>query len=585
MDKIILTNEDINTFNWDLINNDIICTSGHFELDSQSVKMDVQAHRYLTDLIAKIAKARGEADDNLYPYRYYNDKKRLLDSLSPSDIEALKLIGPNITDPVLSGRIYDIIWLKSKPRDKADAQKAIESYKKVHTTPDNFYIATRFCLARAIALVSMFRDSKSRHEIESILCSLLEKHHHDLEFYYQLLNFCDYYSLTTKDDHDVAIYCFETYERALCEQQYDLARRYCKLAEKKFKSLKDTDNANLAIKKQADAWRIEAESRSDNLIFVSNELYGNAIQTYLKIPNSHRSQDTLSAIESCKLKRQKQSEPAISQLPTFSDTQDVSDLANLAIDTVKNKSSVQHAISAFCGLPTAINKEHLIKMMETSRTECSFLEIFGGVFMAQDGRVVAHTHPQNLDAPVTEHNLMDLTMFSHTVQHNVSLIVQGMIIPALHKLNEEHHIDGALLRDFCEQAPLIDSDRTGLTSKALLAGFNLDFDLANHVLVPQIEHFVRSSLKKNDVVIHTSEQDNTEELSTLNYMLFSIDSKETFEENLLFEMQVLFGDKKGFNARNDLAHGVLNDGMSMSTTAVYIWWRYLKLCLGSIFME
>ncbi|TOA11586.1 hypothetical protein CGK32_24575, partial [Vibrio parahaemolyticus] len=76
---------------------------------------------------------------------------------SPSDIEALKLIGPNITDPVLSGRIYDIIWLKSKPRDKADAQKAIESYKKVHTTPDNFYIATRFCLARAIALVSMFR--------------------------------------------------------------------------------------------------------------------------------------------------------------------------------------------------------------------------------------------------------------------------------------------------------------------------------------------------------------------------------------------------------------------------------------------
>ncbi|EHU6456501.1 hypothetical protein KZG68_002751, partial [Vibrio parahaemolyticus] len=59
MDKIILTNEDINTFNWNLINNDIICTSGHFELDSQSVKMDVQAHRYLTDLIAKIAKARG----------------------------------------------------------------------------------------------------------------------------------------------------------------------------------------------------------------------------------------------------------------------------------------------------------------------------------------------------------------------------------------------------------------------------------------------------------------------------------------------------------------------------------------------
>lgn len=30
MDKIILTNEDINTFNWNLINNDIICTSGHF---------------------------------------------------------------------------------------------------------------------------------------------------------------------------------------------------------------------------------------------------------------------------------------------------------------------------------------------------------------------------------------------------------------------------------------------------------------------------------------------------------------------------------------------------------------------------
>lgn len=141
-----------------------------------------------------------------------------------------------------------------------------------------------------------------------------------------------------------------------------------------------------------------------------------------------------------------------------------------------------------------------------------------------------------------------------------------------------------MILDLCQNAPLIDSDRCYSVSKGLQAGFNLDFDIAIHLLIPQIEHLIRTSLREYGVVIDTK-QDNKEQVSTLSHLLHTSSAKEIFDEGFLFELKVLFGDEKGINARNNLAHGLMNDNESMSSISAYIWWRFLKLTFSSMFFK
>ena len=50
-----------------------------------------------------------------------------------------------------------------------------------------------------------------------------------------------------------------------------------------------------------------------------------------------------------------------------------------------------------------------------------------------------------------------------------------------------------------------------------------------------------------------------------------------------FEIKALFCDPFGSNLRNEVAHGLLDDGVCWSVYAVYAWWFGLKLVFNTFF--
>ncbi|EDI9055188.1 hypothetical protein GEM49_01370 [Salmonella enterica] len=50
-------------------------------------------------------------------------------------------------------------------------------------------------------------------------------------------------------------------------------------------------------------------------------------------------------------------------------------------------------------------------------------------------------------------------------------------------------------------------------------------------------------------------------------------------ENLVFELKAIFTEALGYNLRNNIAHGLLDDDSSNSEACVYAWWALLKLII------
>ena len=57
--------------------------------------------------------------------------------------------------------------------------------------------------------------------------------------------------------------------------------------------------------------------------------------------------------------------------------------------------------------------------------------------------------------------------------------------------------------------------------------------------------------------------------------------EEIFGENFVFEFKAMFCDSQGFNLRNDLTHGILDDERYFSLEAVYAWHFVFRLVFNS----
>ncbi|MBW3698056.1 DUF4209 domain-containing protein [Vibrio sp. T187] len=582
MPTAIIHPESTDSFDWSIVNNDVIATGKSHLLEKHLRNNLKEQHKLILETIIEISSARGDYNERNYPLSLPYNRKKLLDSVDEIYLSNLRLFLDHITEPILLGRIYEILWLKSKKKSKLDAENAIDQYIQVKINPQNFFLATKYCLARAFIYIKMFKREQSLTLLEDKLKALMSLHKSDLEFYLHLLKFCHEFSIFRSDDQSTAKLCRNIFEDCMKEKRFDLAKRYIGLAEDKFRLLNDSKSKSKMLELSGDAWLEEAKSRSSDTKFVLSSLFSNAIQTYLKIPKSHRTSLINDKIEECKKLRQDTSETTFDEMPVFSHEQDVSDLALDARDRVSGKDTPQVAIGSLCSFPIALNVHQLIELVEQSRANFPLSSLMSNVYLSSDGRVVGHSSAIALDESVTSENITNFANFNLIASSNIGVMVQGMILPAVRQITEEFLIDQSLMLELCEQAPLVESGRYQIISKALLAGFNLEFDVAVHLLIPQIEHFVRSSLRENDKLVHTSEPDHTAEVSSLNFLLHEPMAKEVFDESLLFELKVLFANETSFNFRNRLAHGLCDDSDSYSSESIYIWWRYLRLVLGSL---
>lgn len=73
-------------------------------------------------------------------------------------------------------------------------------------------------------------------------------------------------------------------------------------------------------------------------------------------------------------------------------------------------------------------------------------------------------------------------------------------------------------------------------------------------------------------------EEGIEEIKSMHAVLELEGVKESLDEDLIFALNTIFCSKFGFNMRNNVAHGMLDDQAFQSFKALYIWWFALKFC-------
>jgi tetratricopeptide (TPR) repeat protein len=385
---------------------------------------------------------------------------------------------------------------------------------------------------------------------------------------------------------DIASSLFEIALELKHDGDFHSARSYFELAAKKYQQCSEEQgwlDAHIAI---ADCFELEGDSRSAGSNMVANSFYENAIQAYRRIPNKNRvNYDVESRISAIRHKindsgRASLDEMALIETPGV----DVSEIAKSSMAHVAGKSSPEEALMYLSGLFAGPKYQELASSAKEIMQESIFSSLAGSSHMSSDGRVIAKTPPMNLgageDDPANQAALHRQIQQQFSIE--IQLVVEGQILPALRQLLMEHRFTKELMVAACHHSPIVPKNREELLGYALWLGFEHEFGTAIHLLCPQTENIVRSQLKEAGA--HTSNIDregieNENGLSTLMEMQEAID---LFGEDLTFEIKSVFTDALGFNLRNEVAHGLVDDNTSSSIQTVYAWWMILRLVIRSL---
>jgi hypothetical protein len=153
------------------------------------------------------------------------------------------------------------------------------------------------------------------------------------------------------------------------------------------------------------------------------------------------------------------------------------------------------------------------------------------------------------------------------------------VYPARQQILIEHPVRVDDLLDLISHSPFV-RGRDGLWAQGLYAGLVGDMPKAVHLLIPQIEHTIRSVLQQAGFQIFGLDNNGVQMLLGLNALLFAPQCEEVFGPDLTFTLQVLLTEQVGLNLRNRMAHGLLGEAECHRAGAVYLWGLALRLaCL------
>ena len=274
-------------------------------------------------------------------------------------------------------------------------------------------------------------------------------------------------------------------------------------------------------------------------------------------------------------------ELALSEMIEFSgEPFDVSEWIQQARDAVSSKPAFE-ALREFTNLHRVDVKRLRGDTLERL-TRTTFRNLVSSVVMSRDGRVIAKIPSILGQVPTSDDEVVIRAEMNNHYMTIVNIVAQALILPALEILVLEHRFTNYELVQLVRRSPVVPVGRQLLYSKALSFGFGGDFGSAVHLLVPQIEHLVRTHLKSRGVnTIHLT-PGGIESEKGLSALVYLPECSEIFGDDVTYELQALFCDPTGPNLRNDVAHGLVSDVEAGALWAVYAWWFGLRIVLDHL---
>ncbi|MER2474157.1 DUF4209 domain-containing protein [Photorhabdus laumondii] len=549
-------------------------------------------HSKALELLARAASMMLTASSLNEPFTAYFQLVNVGRSALPEDFSEEELVFfedilNDVNEPYLKARLADLLWLLRKPRNPDYARAAIDSYIANIIDDDSWYRGVNECWERAARLCIQIKEFNRLNEIkEKLFSAFLFEYPRNKFMSLSIADLLDKLNIDNDFKENIASSLYKKANDLKENGDFHSARSYFELVSKKYRQCSNEKGRLESLIAIAECFELEADSRASDSNVVTNSFYENAIQAYRRIPTKHRyTYDIEGKITEIRTKMTISGQASLEEMDMVKIPGiDISEVIKSSIEYVAGKRSPEEALKYFTGLFHGAEYEKLAVSAKKTIQNSFFSNRFESSRMSSDGRVIARTPAMNLlageDDPANKAALHRQIHQQFSIQ--VQLVVEGQIMPALRQLCMEHRVTKELMVSICHFSPIVPNDRVNLLGDALWLGFEYEFGSAIHLLCPQIEHIVRSQLK--EVGAHTSniDKDGIENENGLSTLMELPEAVQVFGENLTFEIKSIFTESLGYNLRNQVAHGLLNDDASSSIAAVYAWWMILRLVIRSI---
>lgn len=524
------------------------------------------------------------------PFAVFHDRRSALpEDFGADDLSFFAEVIEYVDHSLLKARLADLLWLVGKPRQVQHALAAIDAYRTVPLAAEIWIRGGQECWERALVLaLAMGKGAGDR--IRSMQDSLLDGLAVSTQEQFLGVKLASLLrnNRLGKDRGVEVAEKLETLARAF-EQASDVfeARAYFEEAARWFQWIGRQD-------KHAEMTVAHAETHVREAIFhtsstapsqmIANSQYEKAIQVYRDVPRkmreAHRVDERIAELRA----RQAQSgAQALTEMGVIrSPTIDITESVEHARKAVSGTEAVE-ALRVLANISPIEDVAALRNNVIERMRQFPLQWLFASTTFSRDGRVIAKRPAINWLCPELSESDERTIQSSMIRDHGMFLgvTVQSAILPALEVLRQEHRLREGDFIELSQHSPIVPVGRARLFGKALYAGYDGDFTVALHLLVPQIEHMVRTHLKQAGAATSTLDKEGIENENGLSTLMALPETAMVFGKDLAFEFQALFCDAFGPNLRNELAHGLLEDSTCRSPVAVYAWWLGLKLVFNT----
>lgn len=484
-----------------------------------------------------------------------------------TQLDELAKIAGEIEDEELRARVCDVLWTRCrKPEFAREAASAYIASAERIAVGGHVDAGSRFRRGIELALTIDKQGELPDQLVTQIREILLRPKLAD----FVVADSIDHLLATGVLDQDAFV---DECERRAMDAANPLAQqRLLDLAYRLAKRLKNEPEASRLLISLASSYEKEADEAP--MVVLKLRSLKMAIQTLRRGPGNEESRRRL------QLKLLDAQEGLPSEF-TPVDVGSIDLTENLKI--VRERLRGQDKFAALAHLVNASQVQNADRWRENARKNIQdhpIQNIFAAEKFGSTYKTATSIPPVGTDDELPDERLI----YSMLVEYNclMGVVCHGTIQPMLQEINQSHYITMIDVMSFVRHSPYIPLGRHEFFCRGLLAGLQGQFIEALHILVPQVEHLIRSMLHENGTVVSGVDQSGHEREYDLNKLLDMPETIELFTDDVVTSLKLLFVHKAGPNLRNEICHGMLHAGQLYTPAAVYGWWLIMWLTLHPV---
>ncbi len=472
--------------------------------------------------------------------------------------------------PVLRARLADVLWHRVRPRNPDLARAAVDAYLHIAEetfSPDHWVLSEQY-FARAFMISARLGTHSSEHAtVVAKAWSFLTRLNENDPLYYtdrivsRIIGSLSVPQATTLFDRVKGIA-----KQSLSTYDFERSRTYYELAidlARKIQRLGDVRSLRLA----------KAETHATQAVTASNEMQRSM---YLRIArqellNVGASRERIAEVSAMLDESQIL---AVNEMAPIGSQFSLGQLPDYVRDIIRGHDPIKR-LWILAGVPVMLSRQRARAVAEDSVQKHVFAYGFGRRHLSRDGRQQGET-PGAIGGTEADREAAVLGAMRDNAAQGRMYAVLGAIEPGRSQLLLEHEYTLAEIYAALRPRPLIPQGHHLLWAKAIHAGLVGEYDVAVHILAPQIENALREVLRQQGELVYST-RDGVQSLLSVENVLDHPKSQLILGEDFIFALDTSLAGRLGANVRNEVAHGIVDDVSSNSYDSAFVWWLALRL--------